>query len=175
MVGVFARSPTSIRARLEHGEPEVQHFHEAVGRNEDVGRFDVAMDDTTFVCRAQRMRHARAVLEGLACRERPAGQPVAQRFTGEQLHHRVGRATVAADIVNRQDVGMRKRRDRLGLALEPRQRRRIVRNRGREHFDGDITIEARIARAIDLAHPAFAQLRQDAVRAKGLTNHVGGL
>src|SRR5262245_25572178 len=32
---------------------------------------------------------------------------------------------------------------------------------GREQLDGDLTIEARVAGAIDLAHPAFAKLGDD--------------
>ena len=34
----------------------------------------------------------------------------------------------------------------------------------------DVAIELRVARAIDLAHPAFAKLRDDAIGAEGGVN-----
>ena len=49
-----------------------------------------------------------------------------------------------------------------------------------EDFDGDIAIQARIARPIDLAHPAHAKRRHDLIRAKPSARcqrhrpHLGG-
>ena len=67
-------------------------------------------------------------------------------------------AVAVPDIEDRQDVGMGERRNRVRFALEPRQRFRIARDGGRNDFDRDVTIQTRVARAIDLAHSAFANL-----------------
>jgi len=37
---------------------------------------------------------------------------------------------------------------------------------GGQYLDGDLTVEPWIAGAIDLAHPAFAKFRLDAIRAE---------
>ena len=52
---------------------------------------------------------------------------------------------------------MRQRRHRLRLALEPRQRRRILRQRLGQDFDGDVAIQLGVAGAVDLAHAAGAE------------------
>ena len=38
---------------------------------------------------------------------------------------------------------------------------------GGQNLDGDVAAEPRVARAIDLAHPAGAERRDDLVRARG--------
>ena len=59
----------------------------------------------------------------------------------------------------------------VSLALETPEPVRIAREDFREDFDRDIAMQLRVARAIDLAHSAFAQLVEDAVRPKGLSYH----
>jgi hypothetical protein len=54
--------------------------------------------------------------------------------------------------VNVSDVRVVQRGKRLRLAREPGQSVIILREGLREYLDGDLAIEPRIARAIDLAH-----------------------
>ena len=58
---------------------------------------------------------------------------------------------------------MRQRRDRQGLALEPRQGIRIRRERLRQHLDRHLALQLRIPRPVHLSHPARAQRRDDLV------------
>ena len=58
---------------------------------------------------------------------------------------------------------MRQRRDRLRLALEPRQRVGIRGERLRQHLDRDVALELRVPRPVDLPHPARAERREDLV------------
>ncbi len=51
-------------------------------------------------------------------------------------------------------LGMVEARERLRLALEPRQAFRVPRHRRRQHFDRDLTTKPRVARSIDFAHPS---------------------
>ena len=64
------------------------------------------------------------------------------------------------------DVRVIQRGERLGLAREPREAIRIVRERLGQHLDGHVAVELRIARAIHLAHAAFANGRCNLVDAE---------
>jgi hypothetical protein len=78
-----------------------------------------------------------------------------------------------AEVVNREDVGMRERSDGSGLALESRAVFRIARDAGREDLDGDLAIESRIFGAIDLAHSARAEGRQNLAGTEASTGLQG--
>ena len=60
-------------------------------------------------------------------------------------------------------------RDRPRFMFESAQAIRVMGHRRRENFDGDVTIETRIATAVDFAHPASAEQRDDFVRAEART------
>ena len=62
----------------------------------------------------------------------------------------------AFEPVNVRDVRMVEGREHLRFALEARNAIRVLRDGVRQDFQRDITSELRIARAIDLAHPACA-------------------
>ena len=62
--------------------------------------------------------------------------------------------------------GCDERREQLGLALEAREPLGILRELGGQRLDGDVAAEARVARAIDLAHAARAERRDDFVGAE---------
>ena len=64
------------------------------------------------------------------------------------------------------DVRVVDRGERFRLASEAVEPRAIACDVGRQHFDGHIAPQPRIARAIDLAHAAGAQQREDFVEAK---------
>jgi hypothetical protein len=80
---------------------------------------------------------------------------------------------VRPEIEDREDVGMRKRGYRLRLALEPRERVRIARDRDRHHLDRHLSLQPRVPRAVNLPHPASAERRQDLVWAKPRTGFQG--
>ena len=73
------------------------------------------------------------------------------------------------ETVDRRDVRMIQRRKRLCFACEPGKPIGVVRERVREDLQGDVAIEPGIARAIDLAHPAFADQRGDLVDTEAAT------
>ena len=104
------------------------------------------------------------VVHGLAQRQRAARQPLAQRLALEQLHHRVRRLAVAAEVVDREDAGVRERGDRLRLALEAGERLGGGREVRRQHLHRDVAVELRVARPVDLAHPAGAERGLDPIR-----------
>ena len=93
----------------------------------------------------------------------PDVESLAQRLALEQFHHGVGQAVGVAEVVNREDAGVRQRRHRQRLALEARQPIRVGGKRLRQHLDGDVALQLGIARAVDVAHSAGADVRCDLV------------
>ena len=101
----------------------------------------------------------------------PEVETLAQRLALEQLHGGVGCLAVASEVEDRQDVGMRERGDRLGLALEARERFGVCGKMLRQHLDRHLAVELGVAGAEDLAHAAFAELGGDLVGAQLLSDH----
>ena len=58
---------------------------------------------------------------------------------------------------------MAQRRDRTGLPRKPRAEGRVAGQMPGQDLDRDHAVEARVAGAVDLAHPAGAQRREDFV------------
>ncbi len=75
--------------------------------------------------------------------------------------------------MNLRDVRMVQRCEHLCLALEAGEPLGIRRYRCRQHFEGDLAPEVRIRRAINLAHPTFANLGLDLVRAQARARSKG--
>ena len=61
---------------------------------------------------------------------------------------------------------MIQRGEDFGLTLESRQTIGITGKRGRKHLDCHVAFQFRVCRAIDLAHPADADLRGHFIRAE---------
>ena len=110
-------------------EAEVEDLHLAVARHEHVLRLQIAVDDASAVSSGQAARNLDGVLDGLAQRHgrmrrwerigpRHVVQLLAQRLAVEQLHDGVRGPTLAAEVEDRKNVGMRQRRDGFRLALE---------------------------------------------------------
>ncbi len=83
--------------------------------------------------------------------------PLRQILTLDQLHHECTRVAGALEAVDLGDVGMIERRQRLRLALETRQPLGIAGQRRRQRLQRHVAAQRRVARAIDLAHPAGAE------------------
>ena len=77
-----------------------------------------------------------------------------------QLHHQ----RVFFSAVNVRDVGMVQRRQHFGLALEAQHAVAGERKRVRQHLHRDLTFQPGVFGAIDFAHAAGAERRQDVVR-----------
>ena len=152
-------------------QAEVEDLHLAVAGQEEVVGLEVAVHDAAGVRGGEPGRDLRGDLERLARRQRAADQALAQRLAVEQLHRGEGDLAVLAEIEDRQDVRMRERRDRLGLALEARQRVGVGGEMRRQDLDRHLAVELGVAGAEDLAHPALAELGDDLVGAEPGSDH----
>jgi hypothetical protein len=164
-VGCLGRAVVSQDRVAADGfrETEVENLHATVGGDEDVLGFQVAMDNPLVMSRRQPVGDRRREIDGLEERQGTLRQAGSKRVAGQQLGDDVGSAAIVADVIERQDVGMRERRDRLGFSLEPIERGAVGCESRRQDLDRHLAIEPRIAGAIHLAHPAFANLGDDFV------------
>ena len=83
------------------------------------------MDDPFVVRGREAACDLHAVLDRSPRRERAADQLLAERLAVEQFHDGIGPRPVDSVIVNREDIRMRQRGDRLRFALEARETIRL--------------------------------------------------
>ena len=93
-----------------------------------------------------------ATPQGIGQRQCAVLQPAVERFARDVLHHEEQRIAVFANFENLADVRMIDRGDGHRLAAQPLARVRVSRQLAWQQLDGDLTIEPRVAGAIDLAH-----------------------
>jgi hypothetical protein len=96
--------------------------------------------------------------EGLADRKRTAAHSLTQRLAFDQLEDDPADGLTALgyilfEAINGADVGMIQRRKDARFALEARLAVGVGAEAVRQDFDGHVAAEARVVRAIDLAHP----------------------
>jgi hypothetical protein len=140
-------------------QAEVEQLHAAL-RDHDVARLQIAMDDALPVRAVERRGDVDGDAQRALERQRAARDQAGQRLALEQLHDQIRRRPFAADVVERADVRMIQRRDRARLALEARAQVLALGDALRQDFDRYLPVEARVARAVDLAHAAGAEARQ---------------
>ena len=104
--------------RVELGDPEVEDLHVAVARDEDVGRFDVAVHEAMRMRGVQAARDLAHIFDRSRERERPAMDLAGKCLPVEQLGHHVGCPVVTADVMNREDVRVGEACDRQRFLLE---------------------------------------------------------
>ena len=105
-------------------------------------------------------------IEGLVQAQRSVRETGAQRFAFQQLRHDVRQTIMCAGVVHRHDVRVVQLPGRACFFFEPAQPVGAIGQRCRQDLDRDVAGEAGVARAIDLAHAAGADRRDDLVRAE---------
>ena len=148
------------------GETEVQHLHTAIGAELDVGRLQVPVNDAAVVGGFKRLRNLARDRQRLVKGHRSLLDAIRERGAFDELHDERPGRTSLLEAVDLGDVRMVERCEQLGLALEPRQPLRIAGESIEQDFDCHLAIQAGVARAVDLAHPAGAERRHDLERTK---------
>src|SRR5262249_59284896 len=82
----------------------------------------------------------------------------------QELNDQVLGAVLVADVVERADVGVRKRGDGLRLSLEALPDLLAAGEMRGKDLDGDRAVQPRVLRLVDLAHPSRPDGREDLVR-----------
>ena len=154
-------------------QAEVQHLHRAVGPKLDVCGFEIAVNDPVLVRGLQGVGDLPCDGQRLVQRDRAAAQPLRQILTFDELHDEGVHAVRILEAVNVRDVRMVEGGEYLRLALKACEPVGVVRKQIRKDFDRDVAIELRVACAIDLAHSACADRRDDFVRAETSAGNKG--
>jgi hypothetical protein len=134
--------------------------------DQDVVGLDVAVDDPVAVREAERLEHLVRVRERLGDRQRAAGHDeLLEAAALDHLHCDVVRPLGLAAVVDGDDVGMRERRRRLGLAPEALDEKLVVRVAIVQDLDRHAATEILVLCEIDVRHPAGPELADDPVAA----------
>ena len=146
------------------GQAEVQDLDVAVVRDEDVVGLQVAVDDALAVRGGEALGDLQRPVHGLPLRDGRAVELAAQRLALEQLRDGVGRRRRACrSRGSRGCSDARARRPPWPRARSARARPVVRGQLRREDLDRDVAVQLRVARAVDLAHPARAERREDLV------------
>ena len=139
-------------------------------RDHHVARLQVAVHDPASVRAVEGGGDLGAQLEHVLQRQPTLLEPPGERLPFDQFEHEVVQLAAvhfrASHVVERADVGMVQGGDALRLALEPRPELGIRGQLRREQLQGHVALQAGVAGAIDLAHPAGAQRHRDLVGAQ---------
>jgi hypothetical protein len=123
------------------------------------------MNDVLQVSGGEAFRDWQGDFGGLAPWQSAAAQPRMERLAFQKFGYGVDHAYFRSKVEDRQNVGMGESRHGLRLTHETREGLAIPCEALGEHLDGDVTSQARVAGAIDFAHPSSAQRRHDFIGA----------
>ena len=130
----------------------------------DVARLQIAVNDSGAVCPVDRGADLNGDVERLVHLQlRRTAQPVSECFPFEKLEDQIIELAVAADVVDGADVRIVQRGNDARLLLEALARFGIGGECAGQNLDGHRAIEPGVAGAIDLAHAARADRRDDLV------------
>ena len=160
--------PSGRHVRAQAGQAEIDHFDVAVAPEHHVVRLEIAMHDALLVRRMESQRDLDGDVERFTDRQRTAADVLAQRRAVDKFHRDERRAVTLADVVDGQNMRVIERRGGSRFVREAAQTIGILIN-VTQHLDGDDAFETVVHRAIDDTHAAFADKRQDLVRAEPRT------
>ena len=155
----------------ELGEAEIEHLRLAALVDEDVGRFDVAVDDAARVRCIEGIGDLNGEIEQPGQRNRFAVDFGLQRSAFEQLEDDERAPFVFADFVDRADVRMVQRRCGPRFTEEPLDCETIARRLGQQELERHPSAEDQILGQIDLAHAAAAKLLQNPIVRERFADH----
>jgi len=95
----------------------------------------------------------------------PLGKELGQRGAVDELHHERRHTVGFLEPVDLRDVRMVQRREHVGFALKSHDPLSVARERFGKDFQRNIALQLRVARPVDLPHPAGADQGKNFVRA----------
>ena len=143
------------------GDPEIRQERVALVVDEDVGRLDVAVDDTRAVRRLQRAAQLIDHRGGLRGAQGVVFEHGRQAPASHQPHHEVRRTGLAPIVVERNDVRVLELGDQLRLGLEASDEVGVVGVLRSDDLDRDLTTDGGLIGAVcDPARPVADPLAQ---------------
>lgn len=132
------------------------------------------MHDASLVSGIEGIGNLPRNVERLVHRQRTvAEQPIGERATFDELEHERANAVAFLDAVDRGNARMVERGEYLRFPIESCQPFGVARERLRQHFECDVTIEPQIAGPIDFSHAAGPHGLNDFVGTETRTGSEG--
>ncbi len=122
------------------------------------------MNDALGMRHVHRIRHLNRERNQQRHVKAVAGEVVLERLAAHELHHEIRAAFGFADVIDGANVRVAQRGSGTRLPLEPVPRRLIHEGFFGQNLDRHITIQARVARLIDLPHASCANRRKNFIR-----------
>src|SRR5262245_47004888 len=94
-------------------------------------------------------------------RDWTSAHPFGERLPLNQFEDQVALTIGLGEVIDRGDVGMIQGSDGLRLTMESRDAIGILRMRGRQNLDGDLSIELGVLGSVDLAHATCPEQIKD--------------
>ena len=149
--------------RDDLSETEIQYLRLSALGNEDVCRFDVAVNDSLGVSRVEGIGDFDAeIKDGLAIQRAP-GNTMLESDALQVLHRDEDLAVLLTDVVHSADVGMIQGGRGLGFALETRQGLGVVGHIVGQELQGHKPLETGVFSLEDHSHPTTTEFFNDAV------------
>ena len=164
----FSRTPGNL------GQTKVQQLRLPIRSDEQVSRLDVAMDNSLAMRGRQPIRNPYRQFQQRLGLDELLPDPVLQRHTLKKLHRNEAEVIVGIDLINRADIRMVQRRSRPSLPPEPLQRQLILGHIRRQELQRHKPPQVDVLSLIDDAHPAAAQILDNAVVRDRRSNHDMG-
>jgi hypothetical protein len=136
----------------------------------DVGRLQIAVDNSFLVSRVERIGDLTGNRYCLAHGQRACSETLRQRATLDELEDESMNFFTLLEPVDGADVRMIQRRQNPCLALEPRATIGVRREDLGQNLDRHVAPQRRIARTVDVTHPACAEEHANFVRPKTLAD-----
>ena len=156
-------------------EPEIEDLRGAsVADAHDVGRLEVAMDDSRGVRGGQSVRDLHRVFQGVLEAYPAPLEHVGQRRSRHVLHRDEVDALVVSNVVDRDDVGMIQRGGGARFVDESLPALLVDCSFVADQLDGHGPAETRVDGAVHHPHAAFTDRRQDLVMREHLRDHRPG-
>jgi hypothetical protein len=138
-------------------QAEIRDLGSALAGQQDIGRFQIAVNDPALVSNLDGVSQRGHQRGGLSRRLGRARQLLGQVATLDKFHREIRPAVHLAGFVNLHDIRMTQTGHCLGLAQEPLQLLRTGVRTRQEHFQSDGAVETLVPGVVDNAYPAVAQ------------------
>ncbi len=153
------------------GQAEVENFHVAALREENVSRLDVPMDDSFGVRGIKSVRNLNRNVEQLVDGQRAFENALGQRLALEQLHDDEVPALVLGNLMDGANVRMIQSGSGARFALEPLEGLGIILHVRRKEFQRHVAAEDQVLGFIDDSHSTSAELVEHAVVRVRISDH----
>jgi hypothetical protein len=138
-------------------QSEIEDLHMAFVGHHHIRGFEVAVDNLFPMRRRKRVGQRNRDVEEARLRQSAIRNHLAERRPLDELHRHEGNIIVFLDGEDSDDVRVVQRSDGLGFPSEARQSIGVSREGSGKNLQRHITIQFRVARAVDLAHATSAE------------------